>query len=163
MALGGSTSPAQWPSPMAPPNGSARHTAEGEGAGAHVDRYRAGGSAIGDAQRHGRRAPAVVMCHDCFAAGDGRRFAESEGSVPEPTLRSPTHSREPAFTLARKTRSACRNSRSRPRRSAKVTHFCSFKLTHTKNTICNTIWRGANSGPAVSRSEEHTSELQSPM
>jgi hypothetical protein len=22
-----------------------------------------------------------------------------------------------------------------PRRSAKVTHFCSFKLTHTKNTI----------------------------
>jgi hypothetical protein len=37
-----------------------------------------------------------------------------------------------------------------PRRSAKVTHFCSVRVTHTKNTIWNAIWRGANCGPAVS-------------
>src|SRR5208337_1883955 len=37
-----------------------------------------------------------------------------------------------------------------PRRSAKVTHFCSFKVTHTENTIWNAISRGADYGPALS-------------
>ena len=37
-----------------------------------------------------------------------------------------------------------------PRRSAKVTHFCSFKVTHTENTIWNSFLRGADYGPALS-------------
>jgi len=37
-----------------------------------------------------------------------------------------------------------------PRRSAKVTHFCSFKVTHAENTILNAISCGADYGPALS-------------
>src|SRR5713101_3585459 len=31
-----------------------------------------------------------------------------------------------------------------PRRSREMTHFCSLKLTHTKNTICTWARRGAS-------------------
>ena len=35
-----------------------------------------------------------------------------------------------------------------PRRSARVTHLCSVKVIHTKNTVRNAIRRGADYGPA---------------
>jgi hypothetical protein len=75
-------------------------------------------------------------------AGSGRLFAIPERRIEH--RHRIGHHMNPSYDGEQRTMSPPWNRK--PRRSAKVTHFCSFKLPHTKNTI----WRRANSGPALS-------------